>query len=75
MQICYPLEIKLLLVLLLLLSIARSDKFYFFYLGFKVRQDYITYFEPSQSVGGTKTGDPREKVPDHPQAELGLSHM
>ena len=22
-----------------------------------------------------KTGDPREKPPDHPQAELGLSHM
>ena len=22
-----------------------------------------------------ETGDPREKPPDHPQAELGLSHM
>ena len=32
-------------------------------------------FEPSQSLGGAKTGDPREKLPDQPQAELGLSHM
>ena len=36
---------------------------------------YFTHFEQSQSVGGAKTGDPREKTPDHPQAELGLSHM
>ena len=34
--------------------------------GFTVRQDYFTHFEPSQSVGGAKTGDPREKSPDHP---------
>ena len=45
------------------------------YLGFTARQYYFTHFEPSQSQGGTKTGDPREKPPDHPQAELGLSHM
>ena len=38
-------------------------------------QDYFTHFEPSQSLGGAKTGDPREKPPDHPQAQLGLSHM
>ena len=30
--------------------------------------------EPSQSLGGAKTGDPQEKPPDHPKAELGLSH-
>ena len=53
----------LLLLLLLLLS------------GFNTRQDYFTHFEPSQSLGGAKTGDPREKPPDYPQAELGLSHM
>ena len=40
-------------------------------LGFTPRQDYFTHFEPSQSLGGAKTGDPREKSPDHPQAELG----
>ena len=38
-------------------------------------QNYFTHFEPSQSLGGAKTGYPREKPPDHPQAELGLSHM
>ena len=39
------------------------------------RQGYFTHFEPSKSEGGAKTGDPREKPPDHPQAELGLSHI
>ena len=37
------------------------------------RQDYFTHFEPSQSLGGAKTGDPWEKPPDHLQKELGLS--
>ena len=53
--------------------------FSLFSLGFTACQDYFTHFEPSQSVGGAKTGDsranPREKQPGHPQAELGLSHM
>ena len=48
---------------------------FFFYLGFTARQDYFTHFEPCQSINGAKTGDPREKTPDHMQAELGLSHM
>ena len=47
--------------------------FLFFYLGFTARQVYFTHFEPSKSLGGAKTGGPREKPPDHPQAELGLS--
>ena len=38
-------------------------------------QDYFTHFQLSQSLGGAKMGDPREKMPDHPQAELGLSHV
>ena len=38
-------------------------------------QDYFTHFEPSQSLGGAKTGDPRKKNPGHPQAELGLSQV
>ena len=38
-------------------------------------QDYFIHFVPSQLLGGAKKGDPREKPPDHPQAELGLSHM
>ena len=40
-----------------------------------VLQDYFTHFEPCQSLGGAKTGDPPEKPPDHPQAEHGMSHM
>ena len=44
-----------------------------FCLCFTACQDYFTHFEQSQSLGGVKTGDPREKPPDHPQAELGLS--
>ena len=42
---------------------------------FTARQDYFTHFEPSQTKGGAKTEDPREEQPDHPQAELGLSHI
>ena len=77
--------------ILLLLQIKRcvhlswfvcSDKILFIdwwkecsYLGFTARQDYFTHFEPSQSYGGAITGDTREKPPDHPQEELGLSHM
>ena len=49
--------------------------FIFFHLGFTACQDYFTYFEHCQSLCGAKTGDPREKTPDHPQTELGLSHI
>ena len=35
------------------------------------RQDYFTHFEPSQSLGGVKTGDPRENTTeDIPQADF-----
>ena len=43
-------------------------------MGFTARQDYFTHFEPSQSVGGAKTGDRREKLLDHLEIELGFSH-
>ena len=33
------------------------------------RQDYFAHFEPSQWLGGAKTGDIREKTPNHLQAE------
>ena len=33
----------------------------FFYLGFTARQTYFIHFEQSQSFGGAKTGDTREK--------------
>ena len=49
--------------------------YFFFIWGFMAHQDYFTHFEPSQSLGGAKTEDPRENLPDHLQAELGLSHM
>ena len=39
-----------------------------------VLPDYFTHFEPSQSLGGAKTGDPLEKPHDLMQSELGLSH-
>ena len=45
--------------------------FFFFALGVTARQDYFTNFEPSESLGGVKTEDPRKKTSDHPQAELG----
>ena len=35
----------------------------------------ISHFEMSKALGGPKSGDPGENPPDHPQAELGLSHM
>ena len=43
--------------------------------GLTAHQDYFTHFQPSQSLGGAKKGDLREKQPDHPQAQLVLSHM
>ena len=52
-----------------------NEVFFCFCFGFTARQDYFTHFEPSQLLGGAKMGDPQEKPPDHPQAELGLSHM
>ena len=42
---------------------------------FTVCEDYFTPFQPSQSYGGVKTEDLREKPSDHTQAELGLSHV
>ena len=52
-----------------------NDEIDIFNLGFTARQDYFTHFEPSQSVSGAKTGNPREIPPALPQAELDLSHM
>ena len=37
-----------------------------------VFEDDFTHFEPRW---GVKTGYPQEKTPQHPQAELGMSHM
>ena len=61
----------------------KTRYFFLFFLGggsgvdVTARQDYFTHFEPRRSVGEAKMGDPRKKInaPDHPQAELGLSHV
>ena len=44
------------------------------FVDFRTCQDYFIHFEQSRSLGRAKVGDPQEKTPDHPQAELGLSH-
>ena len=46
-----------------------------FYLGFMASQDYFNHSEPIESLCRAKTGDSREKSPDHSEAELGLSHV
>ena len=53
----------------------HGNHFFSFDLGLTAHQDYFTHYELSQSLGGAKTGDPREKTSDHPQAEHGLSHV
>ena len=79
---CLPIFLKL--VLYVAIAIGRYHiavaitrfvyhLFIYFDLGFTASQDYFTHFEPSHSLGGAKTGD-QEKPPDHPQAELNLSH-
>ena len=52
-----------------------TPNIFFFYFGLTAHQDYFTHFEPSQSLGGAKMGDPQEKLPDHLQAEFCLSFM
>ena len=39
-------------------------------------QDYFSSYETGQSVGGAKTGEPREKLPDTPASRTWLvSHV
>ena len=38
-------------------SVLQTLALIIFNLGFTARQDYFTNFEPSQSLGGAKTGD------------------
>ena len=49
--------------------------FFFFNSVLRPFQDYFSSYEMGQSVGGAKTGEPRENPPGTPHAELGLSHM
>ena len=69
------------------LEVMVMDHRFFFFFNSVLRpfQDYFSSYETGQSVGGEKTGEPREKPPDtpasrtwlvsHVQADLGLSHM
>ena len=51
--------------------------FFFFLTQFNVPfQDYFSSYETGQSVGGAKTGDPRDKTPDTPTSRTWLvSHV
>ena len=53
--------------------------FLFFFIQFNVPfKIFSAHMRRGQSVGGAKTGEPRENEKNnltHPQAELGLSHM
>ena len=51
---------------------------FFFFLNSVLRpfQDYFSLYETGQSVGGTKTGEPREKPPGTPASRTWLvSHV
>ena len=48
----------------------------FFYSVLRPFQDYFSSYETGQSVGGAKTGEPREKPPDIPACRTWLvSHV
>ena len=52
--------------------------FFFFFFNSVLRpfQDYFSSYEMDQSVGGAKTGEPREKPPDTPASRTWLvSHV
>ena len=52
--------------------------FFFFFFNSVLRhfQDYFSSYETGQSVGGAKTGEPREKPPDTPASRTWLaSHV
>ena len=53
-------------------SAFLSIDFFFIWVLWPVK--IISLILSSQLKGGAKTEDPREKPPDHPQAELSLSH-
>ena len=50
--------------------------FFFFYSVLRPFQDYFSSYETGQSVGGAKTGEPREKTPGTPASRTWLdSHV
>ena len=52
------------------------SKIFFFYSVLRPFQDYFSSYETGQSVGGAKTGEPREKPPGTPASRTWLvSHV
>ena len=50
--------------------------FFFFYSVLRPFQDYFSSYETGESVGGAKTGEPREKPPGTPASRTWLvSHV
>ena len=59
-------------------NIYEVFHFYIFFFNSVLRpfQDYFSSYETGQSVGGAKTGEPREKPPDTPASRTWLvSHV
>ena len=53
-----------------------QSKIIFFNSVLRPFQDYFSSYETGQSVGGAKTGEPREKPPDTPASRTWLvSHV
>ena len=54
----------------------HKNLFFFFYSVLRPFQDYFSSYETGQSVGGAKTGEPREKPPGTPASRTWLvSHV
>ena len=49
--------------------------FFFFFFNLRPFQDYFSSYETGQSVGGRKRENSEKNHLEHPQAELGLSHL
>ena len=55
---------------------TSAEFFFFFNSVLRPFQDYFSSYETGQSVGGAKTGEPREKPPDTPTSRTWLvSHV
>ena len=54
-------------LMLFLLTLMQIRFFFFFFWGvLRPFQEYFTYIEPIVHQRWAKTGEPREKPPDHP---------
>ena len=53
-------------------NVKTEDIYIFFNSVLRPFQDYFKSYETGQSVGGAKTGEPREKPPDTPASRTWL---